>query len=566
MPRQYWQTSGDSTTLRQLSSANTMINMRLQRFRQRTGCLSWTDHKGSDGIEVGLKTLLNQSAKGQQCLAANSMQPYGRDLNVVEQLQIKRVNADGKYLKNAGSRAVSEKTRQERRVKEDNRIANAQKAENRSMSATPTPPQPAVTSSSKVILGGAESRKRVHSDEEEDFDVPEQGTLILQRPGKRLRTMEQGYSGATENDLAMFDRSQYIIGDSHPPHPYPPTRPTTSEAYQSEYQEHGRIPVEASYEKGEEDVTQAMSRKDKGRSDIQRNYAQIQSGPQRKPPHGHGENLDSPNQQYHGQAKAASSHKRRRVAGGEASRPIVILDDDQDLPSTELMPEFVLGESNTTTLVPNPLPYQGDHDNRNDFLLEGQHQNDDDYETRNQRRPIHPLPNKSARQEAEEFNPFDTIDTQEQDLEVQGTDGIQIYITDDGSVADPADITNSGEPQAPVEDEAKEDVEKEKERENEKEENITPPVSQETDLERHRRLTREFLGEENVFYYLPGLKPPCRLQVPLPSNDMDVAAVGEQDTTDGGYQEDEVASQPPLASRLDDLLLPVSEWLRSGGE
>lgn len=171
MPRSYWQKPGDPQSLRQISTANTMVNMPSKRFRQKAGCLTWTDRGGSDEIELGLKQLLGRSAVGRQCLAANSMRGFGRDLNGVEQLQVKRGNANGQYLNKAGGRTIDEQTRKERRAKEDERIAKAMRAENQSMPSDSAPSPPPAPSKKRAASGPRESRKRNRSDEEEDAAV-----------------------------------------------------------------------------------------------------------------------------------------------------------------------------------------------------------------------------------------------------------------------------------------------------------------------------------------------------------------------------------------------------------
>lgn len=214
MPRWYWQKPGDPQTRRKLSAENTMVNMPSKRFRQKAGCLTWTDRGGSDELEMGLKELLNGTAVGRQCIAANSMRGFGRDLNGVEQLQVKRGNADGKYLNKAGSRAIDEQTRNERREKEDKRIAKAQRAGNLPMPVPSAPSLPAILSRTGAESQTAESRKRNRSDDEEDSDVSETEVLMQQRPHKRTRQTRQEDSRPTEDDdLAMFDQSHVIIED-----------------------------------------------------------------------------------------------------------------------------------------------------------------------------------------------------------------------------------------------------------------------------------------------------------------------------------------------------------------
>ena len=191
-----------------------MVNMPSKRFRQKAGCLTWTDRGGSDVLELGLKELLNRTEMGRQCIAANSMRGFGRDLNGVEQLQVKRGNAHGKYLNKAGGRAIDEQTRNERRAKEDERIAKAQRVGNLPMPVPSAPPRPAILSGTRAGSQPAESRKRNRSDDEEEYEVSETDASIQQRPQKRLRPARKERSRLTEDDdLAMFDQPQLILED-----------------------------------------------------------------------------------------------------------------------------------------------------------------------------------------------------------------------------------------------------------------------------------------------------------------------------------------------------------------
>ncbi|KAM0804763.1 hypothetical protein BDR22DRAFT_547484 [Usnea florida] len=200
MPRRYWQKPGDPSTLRDISSENTMVNMPSKRFRQKAGCLVWTERGGSTEIEVGLKQLLNRTEVGRQCIAANSMRGFGRDLNGAEQLEIKRGNTDGRYLNKAGSRAVDEKTRNERRAKEDKRIAKAQRAE---AAALPAAPMPTLSAASKPV----KSRKRSRREEEDDgADLERSSSSPEQRPSKRFRPSTKQYSGLVEQDHLENER------------------------------------------------------------------------------------------------------------------------------------------------------------------------------------------------------------------------------------------------------------------------------------------------------------------------------------------------------------------------
>ena len=215
MPRWYLQKPGDPQSRREISTVNTMVNMPSKRFRQKAGCLTWTDRGGSDELEVGLKELLNRTETGRQCIAANSMRGFGRDLNGVERLQVKRGNAHGKFLNKAGSRAIDEQTRNERRDKEDERIAKAQRLGDLPMPVPSTPSLPAILSGTGAGSQPAESRKRNRSNDEADSDVSENDAAIQQRPQKRLRPARKEHSRRTEDDdLGMFDQPQAVVEDA----------------------------------------------------------------------------------------------------------------------------------------------------------------------------------------------------------------------------------------------------------------------------------------------------------------------------------------------------------------
>ena len=191
-----------------------MVNMPSKRFRQRAGCLTWTDRGGSDELEMGMKELLSLTDVGRQCIAANSMRGFGRDLNGVEQIQVRRGNANGKYLNKAGSRAIDEQTRNERRAKEDERIAKAQRVGTLPVPVPSTPSLPAILSGTGPGSQQAESRKRNRSNDEEDSEVSEIDASIQQRPQKRLRPARKEHSRRTEDDdLAMFDQPQAVVED-----------------------------------------------------------------------------------------------------------------------------------------------------------------------------------------------------------------------------------------------------------------------------------------------------------------------------------------------------------------
>ena len=198
----------------------------------RLPCLD--NRGGSTEIELGLKELLNRTAVGRQCMAANSMRGFGRDLNGVEQLQVKRGNANGRYLKNAGGRAIDEKTRNERRAKEDERIAKAQQKEN-AMPATSAPSLSSAPSKKGAASEPAKSRKRNRNDGHEFSELSENHVSIQQRPHKRIRPARKEHGDpAKDDDLAMFDQPQLIMEDPDPSQRYQLGNPARKEAIHGE--------------------------------------------------------------------------------------------------------------------------------------------------------------------------------------------------------------------------------------------------------------------------------------------------------------------------------------------
>ena len=260
MPRWYWQKPGDPQTLRKISIANAMVNMPLQRFRKKAGCLAWADRGGSDELELGLKNLLSSTAVGRQCIAANSMRGFGRDLNGAERLLVKRDNADGKFLKNAGDRAVDDKTRNERRAKEDERIAKALQAENLSIPASSTPSVSATPSKKVAKSAPVQSRKRNHSDDGDDSECSEYNVSIQRRPHKRIRPARVDHgSPAVDVDLAMFDEPHLSIETPHPSQRYQLRKSARQEATRAVHARIEESSAEISPEEGEEHPDEEVS-------------------------------------------------------------------------------------------------------------------------------------------------------------------------------------------------------------------------------------------------------------------------------------------------------------------
>lgn len=235
--------------------------------------------------------------------------------------------------------------------------------------------------------------------------------------------------------------------------------------------------------------------------------AMVQKAPRPKRPREDDEDSGSTDEENFGQATAASYRKRRRNATGGVSKPTIILDNDQALPAKERVPKIIGLGSNLT-------PYDSNHfssgfydEEDKDHPSEDEEENEDDgeFEMRTSRRPIHPLRTRHARGGAKKVHLFDPAQTQEQEYSPHGDLGSQPNPidedTDEGmtDVDGPANGPSSGKAHASAETQADDDAAKEVEAEHV----VTPQVRQETDLERHRRVTREFLGEVDDFYFLP---------------------------------------------------------------
>lgn len=254
-------------------------------------------------------------------------------------------------------------------------------------------------------------------------------------------------------------------------------------------------------------ATQVATKKRKTRGDEKtlkrQSKALIPEATRQKRPREDDEDLDSPDDQNLGQATAAPHRKRRRDARGETSKPAINLDTDQAPSAAGIAPKIIEAGSNQRPRASNHLSDGSYRDESDEHLLEDQDQDQDqddgEYERRTKRRTIRPLPARRASGGAKKVPHFDSAQTQEQDDDPRGDIGSQEDATDENAdddmtdVDDLADDLNSGEAHGSVEDLVEDDVE----------EDVTPVIPQETDLERHRRLTREFLGEEDDFFFRP---------------------------------------------------------------
>lgn len=267
--------------------------------------------------------------------------------------------------------------------------------------------------------------------------------------------------------------------------------------------------------------TATKKRKNKGATKTvnKQSNAKAQKSPRQKHPLEDEEDLDSADDQNLGQATAASYRKRRRNARGEASKPTMNLDNDQDLSATEATPEIIEAGSNRSPLASNQFSDEYYQEDGNSSFSEDE--DDGEYEIRTTRRPIRPLPTRRARGGAKGVQSIDPARIQEQDSGPHGDIWSQGSATDEvgddemTDVDDLVDVPSSGEAHAFVEDEVDEDVE-EDDGGNEWE-TATPhqapegPLysfassasnakAKEADLEAHRRWVRELLHEDQEDY------------------------------------------------------------------
>lgn len=241
-------------------------------------------------------------------------------------------------------------------------------------------------------------------------------------------------------------------------------------------------------------------------STIQQTKAEAQRAPRQKRLREDNEDFDFSDDHNIGQAGAASSRKRRQNAGGQASIPTIVttnLDKDRDVSAMGRAQTITRVRSISTPRALTPPTREYNHEGNDNSK-----DKDKDYkehETRPTRRHIRPMPARHDRGETRAVQHPASPELQEQEQEQEQDQGIhgdidpQYVMTDDDEDDATTDIESSTSADAPVEEQVEEIVEKDKQEED------TP---QETDLERHRRVTREFLGEEDDYYWLPYEKPP----------------------------------------------------------
>lgn len=231
--------------------------------------------------------------------------------------------------------------------------------------------------------------------------------------------------------------------------------------------------------------------------------AMVQKAPRQKRPREDDDDLDSTDDQNFGQATAASHRKRRRNAAGGVSKPTMSLINDPDPSVLDRAPEIIEVGSSLTPYASNYLSNGYYDEDSNNNLSEDQDQDDGEFEMRTSRRPIHPLPTRHTRGGAKKVHLFDPAQTQEQYFSPRGDLGSPGNAPYEDTDEEMTDVDDSADDQSSREAHASAEAQAEDDAKEDETEHVTPQVRQETDLERHRRVTREFLGEVDDFYFLP---------------------------------------------------------------
>ncbi len=163
MPRYTFKDVNGTKTRMTLPDKNTIINMSMQRFRDRAGCISWTKRQASDTLRIGIMKLMK--AGNFDPTLTNSTEGFGRDLTLEEQKEVKKGNK-GQFLSRAGARQVPEDVRRQRQQKEAGKLSTKKVT-------------PAVTDQPST----QNPRKRKSRDD----DVEEEGDLLdLPQAGRRM--------------------------------------------------------------------------------------------------------------------------------------------------------------------------------------------------------------------------------------------------------------------------------------------------------------------------------------------------------------------------------------------
>lgn len=171
-----------------LPDKNVVINMPMQRFRDRAGCVSWTKRQSSSTLRDGILALMR--SHGFDPVLANSIEGFGRDLTVQEQQEVKK-GSKGKFLHKAGKRRLPDDVRRQREDKEKSKsnkrtapaVAGPSTAENRRKRTLPPNASP---------------------DESDEEEIPRESSRIL-RSRKRIRVVEDPDAEGETDDGADDD-------------------------------------------------------------------------------------------------------------------------------------------------------------------------------------------------------------------------------------------------------------------------------------------------------------------------------------------------------------------------
>lgn len=189
---------GRQTGTKPLSKINTMVNMHMQRFREKQGCLSWSQREGSDNIE-GNSTRLFKYYGFDPVSSGNSTMGFGRDLAPWESELVKLTNL-GTAPKRSGKKALDKWTRYKTQVTKMQKIEAKNKALYLAVMAVPAP-----------TLDYTRNPDYKKGDEE-DFEVEEVG----RRPREKVQGQKRQSTEDTEDegDLIGFDGEETDESDA----------------------------------------------------------------------------------------------------------------------------------------------------------------------------------------------------------------------------------------------------------------------------------------------------------------------------------------------------------------
>ena len=240
------------------------------------------------------------------------------------------------------------------------------------------------------------------------------------------------------------------------------------------------------------------------------------------------EDVDSGDDQILGQATAASYRKRRCNARGEAARPELDPDSYQD-PAATADPQNIVKVTSSPTSEASS-DFSDEYRDEDGDSSEDDDESDREYGISTSHRRIHPLPARHTcgKKEATNTPLPNSAQTQEQESgSTSETAESHSNETDHDKAG--SNVTNNSDNDHGLDGKSDKDSQASSTKDDnqnkavivvqkiEEEPNLTPPAREETDLERHRRKTREFLGEQDDYYWLPGEPPPWKSTLFFPA-------------------------------------------------